>query len=243
MENDIEIDVIDLLNFLRKKAAIILLVALIFGICGFGFSKFCIVPQYQSSSMIYITSGSNGTVVQNMLSELQAGTALTADYKTLVQSKPVLNQVIEDLNLEMEYEELRDAITVENPENTRILTISVKNPDPKLAKDIVDDLTDVVIYQIADIMNTSKPNILQSGDIAKEPIFPSNGRVAFDATLLALVIMLAYFFIQFIQNDMITSNDDIEKYLNQKNLVQVPEFKYNEDEDKKEKKLWPNRKK
>ena len=243
MEREIEIDVIDLFNFLKKKIVVILLVTIIVGLAGFGVSKLCITPQYQSSSMIYITSGSNGSVVQNMLSELQAGTALTADYKTLVQSKPVLNQVIEDLNLDMEYEELKDSITVENPDNTRILTIIVKNPDPKQAKNIVDDLTDVVIYQIADIMNTSKPNILQSGDIEKNPVYPSNTKAALLSAIIVLMIMMVYYTIQFIQNDMILSNEDIERYLNQKNLVQVPEFKDNENETKKEKKLWLNIKK
>jgi hypothetical protein len=54
---------------------------------------------------------------------------------------------------------------------------------------------------------------------------------------------MVYYTIQFIQNDMILSNEDIERYLNQKNLVQVPEFKDNENETKKEKKLWLNIKK
>lgn len=224
MEREIEIDVLDLFNFLKKKALIIAIVTIACGILGFSFSKIFITPQYQSSSMIYITSGGSGTVVQSMLSELQAGTALTADYKTLVQSKPVLNQVIEDLNLDMTYDELNSKVSVENPENTRILTIIVDNEDPVLAKSIVDDLTAVVIEQIADIMDTTRPNILQRGDIAKDPYYPSNTKIGIKSAMLAFLLMLIVFVIMYIQKDMIITTDDIEKHLNQRCLAQIPEY-------------------
>ena len=203
MEREIEIDVLDLFNFLKKKALIIAIVTIACGILGFSFSKIFITPQYQSSSMIYITSGGSGTVVQSMLSELQAGTALTADYKTLVQSKPVLNQVIEDLNL---------------------LTITVDSEDPLQAKEIVDDLTSVVIEQIADIMDTTRPNILQRGDIATEPYFPSNSKMAMMSSMMSLFLLIIIFVIVYLQKDMIITTEDIEKYLNQRCLAQIPEY-------------------
>ena len=224
MEREIEIDVLDLFNFLKKKALIIAIVTIACGILGFSFSKIFITPQYQSSSMIYITSGGSGTVVQSMLSELQAGTALTADYKTLVQSKPVLNQVIEDLNLDMTYDELNSKVSVENPENTRILTITVDSEDPLQAKEIVDDLTSVVIEQIADIMDTTRPNILQRGDIATEPYFPSNSKMAMMSSMMSLFLLIIIFVIVYLQKDMIITTEDIEKYLNQRCLAQIPEY-------------------
>lgn len=49
-----------------------------------------------STSVIHIT-GSSGGSVQSMLSRLQEGNALTADYQTLATSNLVVEKVIEDL--------------------------------------------------------------------------------------------------------------------------------------------------
>ena len=221
MSNEIEINVNDLHDYIRRKWLILLLVPLLAAIISFSFFNFLAVPEYESSSMICITSG-NGTVVQNMLSELQAGTALTSDYKTLATSKPVLEQVIEELDLDCTYEDLEEVVSTENPENTRILTITVRDQNPQNAKIIVNKLTSIVVDKIADIMNTSKPNILQWGDVPKEKVWPSpikygilTGVGAFILTLICLVLL-------YLQNDTINSTDDVERILNIKTLALIP---------------------
>ena len=233
MRKEIEIDVRDLLGYLRKRWAIVALIVMIAMVCGFGVTKFFITPVYESQSMIYITSGGgNGSVVQNMLSTLQAGNALTADYKTLATSKPVLEQVIEDLELDTDYETLKNKVSTENPENTRILSLMVKDTDPRQAKKIVDKLTEIERDRIADVMNTTKPNVMQWGDIQDDPVSASPVKVGITSGLIMLLLCLGWLFISFIQNDNIFTPEDIEKVLDMKNLAEIPAMA-NEDEKKK----------
>lgn len=221
MGNEIEINVKDLLCYMKKKWLLLVFIPLLSAIISFSFFNFLATPQYESSSMIYITSGS-GSVVQSMLSELQAGTALTADYKTLATSQPVLEQVIEDLNLDMTYEELGEMVSTENPENTRILSITVRSQNAKNARIIVNDLTKIVVDKIADIMNTSKPNVLQWGDLPKEKVWPSPIKYGILTGLGALLLTLLCLTGLYVQNDTINSTDDIERILNIQTLAQVP---------------------
>lgn len=223
MKKEIEIDVKDLFLYIRKRWASIALVMLLTMSCAFGVSKFFITPVYESQAMIYITSaGGNGNVVQSMLSSLQAGTALTSDYKTLATSKPVLEQVIDTLHLDMTYDVMKTKVSTENPDNTRILTLKVKDKDPRKAKEMVDCLTEIECNKIADIMNTTKPNVLQWGDIQTEPVSISPLHMAFNAGAIALIFMILLYSISFIQNDRIISDEDIEKTLGIRNLADIP---------------------
>ena len=56
------------------------------------------------------------------LADLQIGSQLTQDYKVMITSRPVLQQVITDLNLEYDYEEFKEELIIENPKDTRIFT-------------------------------------------------------------------------------------------------------------------------
>ena len=170
-EKEIEFDARDLLKYLKTKWLHLFIAVVIAFSLTFGAASILRTPTYESQSMIYITSGSSGAnMVQNMLSSLQAGNALTADYKTLATSKPVLEQVIRDLKLDTDYEELSERVSTENPDNTRILILKVQDKDPKLAKKMVDKLTEIEVEKIANVMNTTPPNVMQWGDLQKEPV-------------------------------------------------------------------------
>ena len=222
MPKEIEINVQDLLRYLKKNILKLILIPLLTAALAFGFMTFFATPQYESQSMIYITSSGGGTVVQNMLSSLQAGSALTSDYKTLATSKPILEQVIRELNLDMTYEELKSKVTTENPDNTRILTIKVRDPKPRNAKRIVDKLTEVERNRIADVMDVERPNVIQWGDLQKEPVSPSPLKVAIITALGTLVLLIGFFMIRFIQKDNIISVEDIESALELRNLAEIP---------------------
>ena len=81
----------------------------------------------------------------------------------LIKSRSVMEEVIEDLNLELSYAELQNLLTVTNPQDTRILVITVRYKSPKEAKRIVDKITEVGCNRIEEIMDLERPNIIQYG--------------------------------------------------------------------------------
>ena len=139
-QDEVEIDLLELFQVLLSKAWIILLAGII-GVVSVGlFCKFVMTPIYSSTTQLAILSNTAGIT---SLADLQVGTQLTQDYIVVVQSRPVVEGVIERLDLDMKYEELLGATTVENPADTRILAITVQNEDPYLAKQIVDAYADI----------------------------------------------------------------------------------------------------
>ena len=88
------------------------------GNCGLAFSKIALTPMYTSTSMMYAVSKET---TLTSLADLQIGSQLTQDYKVIITSRPVLEEVIGDLDLNISYEILKSKISINNPADTRIL--------------------------------------------------------------------------------------------------------------------------
>ena len=129
-ENDeITIDLTELFMTLWSKAHMIILAGILLGLLAFVGTKLFLTPIYTSTTKFYVLNKTSdtGSVTYN---DLQTGTQLTKDYAELVKSRPVLEEVISVLNLDMETEELAKKITVTTPTDTRVMSINVEDPLP-----------------------------------------------------------------------------------------------------------------
>ena len=107
------------------------------------------------------------------MADLQLGTQLTKDYSVLIESRPVLEETIDNLGLDMTYQALRNSVEITNPEDTRILQLSVNHSDPETAKLLVDELASVSSAYIGDKMEVTPPKIIEEGEVPTEKTSPS----------------------------------------------------------------------
>ena len=217
-DDEIEIDLRELFLALKKKIAWILLTAIVFAGAAGLITKFAMTPVYSSSAQLYVMS--KGGISQ--LTDLTMGTQLTQDYMVIVKTRPVLEQVIEDLHLDMDYKELGNKITVENPSDTRIMQITVTDKDPEVAKDITQDLAEVTADTVAKKMDVKPPAIIEKAYKAESPDSPSLKKNIVIGALLGFILMAAVIVIQYLMNDTILKEEDIEKYLGINTLAQLP---------------------
>lgn len=218
-----EIDLLELLRELKKHILIIIFTILVFGGAAGAFSKYVMVPQYSSTAMMYILSKET---TLTSLADLQIGAQLTNDYQVIVKSRPVLEDVIQRLNLNQTYEQLSGRLTIGNPSNTRILTVGIEDADPQLAKDIVDTVAKVSSDYIADTMEMVPPKIIEEGTVATQKTSPSVGKNALIGALAGAVFVCAIIVIRFLMNDAVTTSEDVEKYLGISVLASVPARRY-----------------
>lgn len=140
----------------------------------------------------------------------------------IVKTRPVLEQVINDLKLDMDYKELSEKITVENPTDTRIMQITVSDNDPELAKNITQDLAEVTSKTVAEKMDVKSPTIIENAYKSEQPDSPSLKKNVAIGAILGFILMAAAIVIQYLMNDTILKEDDIEKYLGINTLAQLP---------------------
>ena len=127
-ETEEEIDLVEVFYLLWGHILQIIACFLAGALLAFGFTYFFVTPMYQASASIYIVSASNNSIVN--LTDLQIGSQLTADYQELMLSRPLLQDVIKNLDLDTSYRSLAGQVSITNTNDTRILKVTVTDSDP-----------------------------------------------------------------------------------------------------------------
>ena len=221
----VEIDVFAMLKTLWKRKFSIVLVALVFAIAAFGYSAFLAKKEYQSTSRIYVVSRQNQENNALTNSDLQAGSYLVKDYREIILSQNVLTQAIEELKLDMTPAELSKKISVSVPTDTRILSITAKDGDPKEAARIANGLRNVAAEKIISVTKVSDVTTLDEAEVPQSPSSPNirhNVLLGFIAGAGLMVVLLV---VVEVLDDRVKRPEDIEELMGLTLLGVVPDIK------------------
>ena len=209
---EMEIDLLELFHYLKKRIIIIVAALLVFAIVGFLGTKIFIAPKYTTNTRMYVLNRSNENGVAT--SDFQIATYVMNDYKALITGQNVTKEVIDRLDLDMKPNDLSGLIKVTSPENTRVLQISITHTDPKMAADIANTVREVASAQIKEIMNVNAVKTVYEAEVPKAPYGPSATRNAAIAGILGLVLAMGIYTVIFIL--------DVTRYLGLSTLGVIP---------------------
>ena len=218
--DEIEINLGEIFALLLHKVWIIILAAVVCGAVGFLYSYFLITPQYQSTTKVYILNKQNSTSVT--YSDVQLSTTLSKDYEQLVTSRYVIEGVINDLKLDETYESLVKRVSASNATDTRIIAITVTDPEPEQAQKIANSVRDLAAKHITEVMDIEAVNVVDQANLPDEPVSPSIPKWTIIGVLVGIVISAAVIIIQHLLDDTIKTSEDIERYLGLSTLALIP---------------------
>ncbi len=214
------------------------------------FNKLTYTPKYESTATLYILKQTNEKATQTSDSDdFSLALKVVNDCDHLLKSHGVLDEVIDKLNLDISYDELYDSVSTSNPEDTRILEVTVEATDPQSAKKIVDKICDVGVKKITAAMGFKQVNLYEYGILETEPSNQTRLITYFMIGLIAGLIAYVVFLLVFLFDDRITTDDEIYKSLKLQVIGDIPNayenknhkygyYKYygvkNDDNDKEE---------
>ena len=221
----VEIDVFAMLKTLWKRKFSIVLVALVFAIAAFGYSAFLAKKEYQSTSRIYVVSRQNQDNNALTNSDLQAGSYLVKDYREIILSQNVLSQAIEELKLDMTPAELSKKISVSVPTDTRILSITAKDGNPKEAARIANGLRNVAAEKIISVTKVSDVTTLDEAEVPQSPSSPNIKRNVLLGFIAGAGLMVVLMVVVEVLDDRVKRPEDIEELMGFTLLGIVPDIK------------------
>lgn len=221
----VEIDVFAMLKTLWKRKFSIVLVALVFAIAAFGYSAFLAKKEYQSTSRIYVVSRQNQDNNALTSSDLQAGSYLVKDYREIILSQNVLAQAIDELKLDMTPAELSKKINVSVPTDTRILSITAKDGDPKEAARIANGLRNVAAEKIISVTKVSDVTTLDEAEVPQLPSSPNIRRNVLLGFVAGAGLMVVLLVVVEVLDDRVKRPEDIEELMGLTLLGIVPDIK------------------
>ena len=236
----IEIDLVELLGVILHNLWIIIVSGVIVAAAALLVSYFIITPKYESVTKIYVISKTNADTMT--YSDLQAGSTLTKDYKELVKSRPVLEEVLAETGIDVELKDLEEQITVEVPTDTRIVSITVEDKDPYEARIIADSVRIAASKHIQEVMDTEAVNVVEEASLPIEKSSPSILKNTAIGYAVGLFLAIAIVIINYIMDDTIKTPDDVEKFLGVSVLGSIP-YSENDLSDKAEMERYGKKKK
>ena len=218
----VEIDVLALLQKLWTKKVFILFTAFYVAAFSFLVTYFFIQPTYTSTTRIYVVN--QATDNKNLSAEaLQAGTFLTKDYKEIITSNDVLSEVIKDEKLNMTVAELAKMILVDNPTDTRLISISVNAKTGQDAQTLANKVREVASEKIKNVTKVEDVTTLEE---AKLPESPSSPNIKLNVLLGAVLggfLAVVGVLVREILDDRVRRPEDVEDALGMTLLGIVPD--------------------
>lgn len=218
--NEIEIDLMEVLHILLERIWLILETGLFLALFCFILSKFVLTPTYESTTKIYILNKTGETSVT--YSDVQMGTQLTKDYAELINSRYVLEEVIQKLGLETEYRNLRKQVHVNTPADTRIVSITVEDTEPAQAMQTANCICEVASSHIQNVMDIEAVNVVEPANMPTVKAGPSVTKWTLFGGIAGILIVCISIFVQYAMDDTIKSSEDVEKYLGLSTLALIP---------------------
>ncbi|MCD7857166.1 MAG: Wzz/FepE/Etk N-terminal domain-containing protein [Clostridiales bacterium] len=207
--------------FVRHLWTIILAAPLAVGL-SFAAVQLALPPLYASTATLYILYQNEEDGAANTASDFSLALNVVNGCTYLLKSHAVLDEVIDTLQLTVDYEALYDRVSTANPEDTRILEVTVQAETPELAKEIANVLCEIGQDKITDAMGFQQVHFFETGTLDSEP----SNRLSTVSYLLigmiASVLVYSAFLIAFLLNDRMDTAEDIQQYLGLSVLGEIP---------------------
>lgn len=180
------------------------------------------VPKFKSTATVYILKQERESDYAYTQSDFSLALNVVNDCVYMLKSSEVLDDVIRELGLACSVSELSGSITTRNPDGTRILEVSVEADTGQRAKRIVDAVCRIGSDKISAAMGIDQVSVYSWGRV---PSAPSNSvgllRYALVGFAAALAVFFAYF-IAYLVDDKVKTEEDVQKYLNLTVLGVIP---------------------
>ena len=214
--------VLELLQALKEKIALILAAAILAAALGWGFSAFLVPKRYEASVNMIVNTRTEitGVVTSDSISSARN---LADTYAIIIKSNKVLNQVIDRLGLQMSFEELYDIVSVNDINNTQVMKIAAQCSDPALAEQIVQTISEIAPAIVADAVEAGSCKVVSDVYTAQKPISPSPLRNAVLYGAAAMLLVCAAIVLRELFNDQIIDDGDLEKKLGIPALGVIPD--------------------
>ena len=216
------IDLKEYFYIIKKRAWIIALITVTAMVASGIISFFLLSTVYETKTTLIVNTeqvNETNTITGDQLNVTQK---LTLTYGEIIKSRTVIDEVIQALNLNMEYGEVSKMITVSPVKDTQIIAITVQDTNPQRAADIANTIPKVFTKEVKRITKANSVEVIDKAVVAENPIKPNKIMNIAIAGVLGFMIGLFIIFVLEYMDNKIKTPQDIEKHIELPILGVIP---------------------
>ena len=224
----VEIDLLHILHILWKRIWALALSAVIFAVAAFIYAAFIVNPSYQAKLMLYVNNSSislGSTSFSISSADLTAAQSLVDTYIVILNTRTVLNEVIDEAKLPYSYEELKSMISAQAENGTEVFSVTVTSNNPNEAKVIANTIAKVLPHKVANIVDGASMRIVDYAVTPQAKSAPSITKYVAIGALLGLVLSAAIVIVIDFLDDTVHNPEILRQdYPNIPILASIPDF-------------------
>lgn len=186
--NSVEIEIKPMLMTLWRKKTQILAAALACGLLVLLICFFLVTPQYEASVMFYVNNSAD-THDSISAGDLTASKSLVDAYIVILNTKPILMDVIEQAQINRSCNELEEMLSATAVNETQVLKVSVTGTNPVEIQRIADVIAKVLPQRLNAIVEGGSTKVLDVSTVPTTPISPNYAQNTIAGFLIGFVLM------------------------------------------------------
>ncbi len=203
----------DLLRVVWRRLWVIALVGLVLSgsVVAYSLTR---TPMYEASIKILVGQEQRTDVPANLGSDVMGLQQLTQTVADLVDTRPVAETVIQDLDLRITPEKFIENMEVEQVAETQVVEVTYRNPDPQKAQAITDAIGKAFSDQVSEVStsaNAITATVWEEAAAAETPVSPNPLRDGILAAMLGCMLGLGLAFLLEYLDDSWRSPEEAER--------------------------------
>ncbi|MCH7321040.1 Wzz/FepE/Etk N-terminal domain-containing protein [Solibacillus sp. MA9] len=203
----------EVIKIIRKRLLLIISLVVISVGISIGISFYLLTPIYQAQTQILVNQQSSLSDAYSWQS-IETDLRLINTYNVIITNTAILTPVIEELKLDVTPEELSKQISVSNESDSKVVNISVLDPDPSRAVEISNTISEVFKERVSELMRVDNISILSEAKLSDNPIPVRPNKILniFIAAVFGLMLGVSIVILLEILDTTIKSEKDIEEH-------------------------------
>lgn len=215
------LDIMQLLRVVLRKWFIVVIAGIVAATIGFIYSSYYITPLYRASSTMLVDL--RNSVHEDLSSEqINVAEKYVTTFAYIMKTNIVLQPVIDELGLKESVSSLASKISIQPLEQTLLIRVSIKYPDPNLAVKIVKSIGQNAPEIINQRITSGYITEIESPSVTTNPVTPNIPKYTVTAAVLgvALAVFVIIAFVLF--NNKIKSVEDLQETVDLPLLGVIP---------------------
>lgn len=211
-----------IVEYVKKYKWIMILWTILIGIVGGMVAEYFTPKVYYSSAYIYVRPHNlDGEIYAE---DLNVSKELVRDYIEIIQSRPVLENAIANLELQeiMNYESLQSQMYVSAEYQSKMIEVLVADSLPARAQKLTEEICRLAEDKTTEMAGVSWTVISDPANLPSEPSFPVRSKVIFQSCVLAIAAIFLWLVIITSGEYKFRCRKDVEEYLQLPLLGEMP---------------------
>lgn len=202
----------EILEVLKKRWKLILIVTLLATLVSGLVSFFLISPKYEASTKLFIGKEAGAEAGYDQ-SEIAMYQKLMKTYSEAIKTRDLVGRAIKVANSNLTEDEVLKKLTVVTVADTQILQIKIDDKDPNMAATMVQAITNEFVTTSKALVPNGNIKVIESVKVPEIPVSPNKKMNIAIAFLLGLMVSVGVsFLLEFLDNTY-KNREQLEKEL------------------------------